>query len=194
MARKKIDWEKGEKLYRLGQLSAAEIGKQLSCSTSTVTRHMEKFGIPQDKAEEVRRRTREAIATQRNTKGQCYATKVTEDDIDEAVNTNIALVMSHRKDLQRLGDIEQKLLNELDNDPTKLYMASFQGTIISEKVGLTVTEKASTLLALSNVMTKRVEKQRQAFSIDDSEEDDKDPLSQVLQIVAERRNPLVGDQ
>jgi hypothetical protein len=45
--RKQIDWEKGEKLYRLGQLSAAEIGKQIGCSTSTVIRHMEKFGIQQ---------------------------------------------------------------------------------------------------------------------------------------------------
>ena len=192
MARKQIDWEKGEKLYRLGQLSAAEIGKQIDCSTSTVIRHMEKLGVKRDQADEVRRRTQERIATQRN--AQCNVAEVTEGDIEEAVNSNIALVMSHRKDLQRLGDIENKLLDELDNNPTKLYMANFQGTIISETVGLTVSEKASTLLALSNVQAKRIEKQRQAFSIDDGKEESKDPLSQVLEIVAERRNPLVGDQ
>lgn len=184
MANKKdIDWEKGEKLYRLGQLSASEIGKQLSCATSTVIRHMESLGVKRDKADEVKRRTREAIATKRI--AQSNVAEITEGDIDEAVNTNIALVFSHRKDLQRLGDIEKKLLDELDDSPTKLYLANFQGQIIERVVGLTVSEKASTLLSLSNVMAKRVEKQRQAFGITD----DQDSGSEKLEDMS--RNELI---
>lgn len=192
MAKKKlkIDWEKGEKLYRLGQLSSAEIGKQLGCSTSTVIRHMEKFGITQDKGEEVRRRTKEAIALQCN--AQRNVALISDNDIDEAVNANLALVFSHRKDLSRLGEIEDKLLRELEDDPTKLYIAQFQGQVIKEVVALTVSEKASTLLSLSNVRAKRIEKQRQAFSIDSSPEDTEDPLKQILEAVAQRRNSLVA--
>lgn len=172
--RTEIDWEKGEKLYRLGQLSAAEIGKQLSCSTSTITRHMDKCGIKRDKSDEVRRRTKEAIATQRN--AQRNATEVTEEDIQGAVDNNLALVMSHRKDLTRLGEIENKLLEELDGNPTKLYITQFQGEIVQETICLTVTEKASTLSSLCGVMAKRIEKQRQAFSIDDDEKDKDDQV------------------
>lgn len=162
--RNEIDWEKGEKLYRIGQLSAAEIGKQIGCSTSTVTRHMKSRNVHQDKAAEVLRRTQEAIATQRKDLQRNVA-EVTEEDIDEAVNANVALVMSHRKDLQRLTEIEDKLLKELEENPTKLYIAQYQGTIVKEVIGLTVSEKASTLLSLSNVRAKRIEKQREAFGI-----------------------------
>ena len=164
--RKQIDWEKGEKLYRLGQLSAAEIGKQIDCSTSTVIRHMEKFGVKQDKSEEVLRRTQEAIATQRNT--QRNVAQVTEEDITKAVNSNVALVMSHRRDIGKLVEVENKLLDELNSDPTKLYITQFQGQIIEKVVGLTVTEKASALLSIASVQAKRIDKQRQAFGIEES--------------------------
>lgn len=52
-SKKKIDWEKGEKLYRLGQLSAAEIGRQIGCSTSTVVRHMGHNGISCDENDKI---------------------------------------------------------------------------------------------------------------------------------------------
>lgn len=201
MAKNEIDWEKGEKLFRLGQLSAAEIGRQLGCPTSTVTRHMNAAGIIQDKADEVRRRTREAIATQRNehatqrnSEGASLREKapvvVTDDDIDEAVNTNIALVNSHRRDLTRLRSIEEKLLGELEGEPTKLYITQFQGQIVSKAVGITVMDKASALHALTGVMAKRIEKQRQAFSIDDAPPQ-QSSIDEVLSAVAQARRPLV---
>lgn len=165
--RKQIDWEKGEKLYRLGQLSAAEIGKQIDCSTSTVTRHMEKCGVKQDKKAEVLRRTQEAIATTRNDTQRNVA-EVTEEDIEIAVNANVALVMSHRRDIAKLVEVENKLLDELNGEPTKLYIAQYQGKIVEKVVGLTVTEKSSALLNIASVQAKRIEKQRQAFGIVDA--------------------------
>jgi IS30 family transposase len=163
--RKKIDWEKGEKLFRLGQLSAAEIGKQLGCPTSTITRHMRKHGVVQDKRDEVLRRTQEAIATQRN--AQRNVAEVTEEDIENAVNSNVALVMSHRRDISKLVEVENKLLDELNSEPTKLYITQYQGNIVEKVVGLTVTEKSSALLNIASVQAKRIEKQRQAFGIED---------------------------
>lgn len=176
--RKTIDWEKGEKLYRLGQLSSAEIGKQIGCSTSTVIRHMEKLGIARDMAAEVLRRTQEAIATQRN--AQCNVAQVTEEDIQGAVSTNIALVMSHRADLRRIAEIESKLIDELDNDPTKLYVAQYQGGVVEKEMALTVTEKSTTLANLMSVRSKRIEKQRQAFGIKDETEGDKAGLTVTI--------------
>lgn len=171
------DWNEAEKLFRLGQLSAAEIGRQIGASTSTVTRHMAEHGITQDTAAEVRRRTRAAIATQRNnaTTQETNAT-ITEEDINDAVKVNIALVMEHRKDLQRLKQLEDKLLTELEGEPTKLYLSSYQGVIVEKVVGLTVTEKSATLLNLSAVRAKRIDKQLQAFGIGD-----KSPMGDAIE-------------
>jgi len=177
--RKQIDWEKGEKLFRLGQLSAAEIGKQLRCSTSTVTRHMERFGIKQDKKDEVLRRTQEAIATQRNAT-QRNAAGITEEDIENAVNTNVALVMSHRRDIEKLVEVENKLLEELNGEPKKLYITQFQGKIVKETIGLTVTEKSAALLNIASVQAKRIEKQRQALGIDNDKRGGSDNLPVVM--------------
>ena len=168
--RKQIDWEKGEKLYRLGQLSAAEIGRQLGCPTSTVLRHMKSHGIQQDKKAEVLRRTQEAIATQRNE--QRNVAEITEEDIESAVNANVSLVMSHRRDIGKLVEVENKLLDELNGAPTKLYITQYQGQIIERVVGLTVTEKSSALLSLASVQAKRIDKQRQAFGIVDAADPD----------------------
>lgn len=171
--RKQIDWEKGEKLYRLGQLSAAEIGKQIGCSTSSVTRHMEKLGVKRDQSAEVLRRTKEAIATQRN--AQRNVAEVTEEDIADAVNSNVALVMSHRRDIGKLVEVENQLLDELSDNPTKLYITQYQGQIVERTVGLTVAEKAAALLSLASVQTKRIDKQRQAFGLSDEDDKNKDP-------------------
>ena len=142
-------------------------------------------GIKRDQADEVARRTKERLATQTQTQNakrdaKCKVYEITDADIDEAVDSNVALVMSHRGDLARLVAIENKLLDELDNEPTKLYISAFQGTIVEKVIGLTVTEKSATLVNLVNVRAKRIEKQRQAFNIVDTEETNKDrPLVQL---------------
>ena len=61
-------------------LSAVEIGRQLSCSTSTVTRHTDKFKVHRDKAEEVRQRMKEALVTRNATDNERNTAEVTEDD------------------------------------------------------------------------------------------------------------------
>lgn len=203
--KKQIDWEQGEKLFRLGQISQAEIGKRLGCPTSTVTRHMKSRGITQDKTEEVRQRTRAALvgatqrnddATQRNDQGIATAgytpAEVTDEDIAGAVDSNVALILSHRKDISKLAELEGKLLVELEGGPTKLYLAQYQGKILAKTIGLTVSEKSSTLLALSGVQAKRIALQRQAFNIDD-EGTVENELAQVLTAVAGRRTPLVKE-
>ena len=63
--------------------------------------------------------------------------------------------------------VEQKLLAELDNEPTKLYITQHKGVIISEVIALTVVEKTTALHNLASVQAKRIELERQAFNLDD---------------------------
>ncbi len=173
--REKIDWEKGDKLIRLGQLSAAEIGRQLGCPTSTVTRRIKSKGIVRDKTDEVRTRTRAALITKKDATQpatQRAVADVDDNDIASAVELNVSLILSHRADIKRLANVEQRLLKELGDDikpPNKLYLAQYQGNVIQKEVNLTVTERASTLSSLANVLQRRIQLERQAFGIDDDE-------------------------
>lgn len=172
--REKIDWEKGDKLIRLGQLTLTEIAKQLGCPTSTVSRRVKSRGIVRDKTDEVRTRTKAALisnpATQSAT--QQPVAEVDDQDIDDAVKANVALVLSHRQDIQRLAAVEQRLLSELGDEespPTKLYVAQYKGEVVKEVIGLTVTEKTTALGNLATVMHRRIQLERQAFGIDDTD-------------------------
>ncbi len=193
--RKEIDWEKGDKLIRLGQLSAAEIGRQLGCPTSTVTRRIKTKGITRDKSEEVKTRTRAALISknlpQQRNATQREIAEVEEQDIDEAVNTNVALVLSHRNDIQKLATVEQKILAELgdeDSPPTKLYLANYKGQVIGKEVGLTVTEKSAALSNLASVQHRRIQLERQAFGLDGEEGGDADKQEiNITNNVIERR-------
>jgi len=171
MKKKETDWEYGERLYRLGQVSASEVGKIIGCNPNTVISHMKKRGIKQDLVSEVQRRTKEAIMV---------APRCTETDekvIVEAVNTNVALVMSHRKDLQKLRALENKFYRELRDNPTKLYLANYLGEVIEKEIGLTISEKLSALANLAKVQEKRIDKERQAFGLkNDYEEPNKEKM------------------
>lgn len=195
---KRIDWQHGEKLWRLGQLSANQIGKIIGCATSTVIRHMEANNVQRDHAEIVRQKTKEALVAKQEREDaiadrvQRKTVEITEEDIDEAVNANVALVMSHRRDLQRLAGVEQKLLGELEGEPTKLYLSTYQGNIVEKEVGLTVTERSSALLSLSGVITKRIEKQRQAFGLDD--DNDRGAGDKVSDLTTDELLAIIKDE
>jgi len=175
---KAADWEYAERLCRLAQMSPSEIGRIIGRSPGSVIRHMKRRGIHCDLKEEVQRRTQEAVANLHVTTDQ------DERDITEAVNTNIALVMSHRKDLQKLRALENKFYKELRDNPTKLYLANYLGNVIEKEIGLTVSEKLAALANYAKVQAQRIEKERQAFGMkgDDGDYDESNNKKMVLNI------------
>ncbi len=58
-------------------------------------------------------------------------------------------------------------LGDEGNPPTKLYIGQYQGKTVEKIIGITVTERASALQALAGVQHKRIQLERQAFSIPD---------------------------
>ncbi len=168
--RKTYDWEAIEKDYRAGVLSIREIARQYGCSDKAIRNKAKRFGWERDLSDKIQNRVsvdlvRKGVLTKTN------ADLLSEKEIiDIAASTQVEVVTGHRKDIQRLRKIEQKVLAELKDNPTKMYTTQFQGEIVEKEYGLTVTEKASALNSISNTMQRRIQLERQAFGIADKVE------------------------
>ncbi|MBU2060120.1 MAG: hypothetical protein KKB38_20610, partial [Gammaproteobacteria bacterium] len=89
-----------------------------------------------------------------------------EEMVSLAAQRGVALVLEHRKAISKLATLEEKLLEELSDEPKKLYITQYQGEIVSEEVGIDVVSRAGALLNLAGVQAKRIQLERQAFNLD----------------------------
>ena len=162
--KKQIDWERVETEFRAGKLSIREIARQCGCSEKAIR----KRAIADSWTRDLSAKIDEAVRNKLVRSEVRSADAPSEKEIIETVATRSAdIVLRERKDLQSLRDQEQKLLDELNGKPTKLFLAQYQGQVIEKIVALTVSERASTLLALANVQSRRIELERKVWGIND---------------------------
>lgn len=160
-----IDWEAIEREYRAGQLSIREIGRVYSVSDAAIRKKAAKEKWVQDLSQRVKEKVRiELVRTEVRTPEKDQTDR---EIVAEAARRGVELVLSHRKDLARLRELETKLLDDLENKPTKLYIAQYQGEIVEKTLELTVTEKSTALSNLASVRKIRIQLERQAFDLDD---------------------------
>lgn len=187
--RKYIDWDSIEPLYRAGGLSNYEICKQYAAdhinsevwkkeATEGAVRNRAKAkGWKKNIAGKVREQIKEKLLRNELRSDEKNVTLSDNDIIEQAAEAGSNVIIRHRKEIVALLKHEDELLTELSSKPKKLYLSTFQGTILSKEVGLTVTEKSITLKNLAAVRTQRITLERQAHSLDDGPDqnnDDKD--------------------
>lgn len=179
MAKGATDWEKIEKLYRLGQLSVREIARQQGVNASSITRRAEKAGWVRDCSEEVRRQTQAALI--------CSPQRVSpsREDIAVAARTNVEVIQSHRRDIARARDIVFRLFEELGDqtqDSPGLMQATAQLAatgVIDERQAQALARAASlpsrSAIArdLSGALKNLVPLERQAYNLDEVTSKDK---------------------
>ena len=107
--RPKYDWEAIEREYRLGQKSLRVLSGEFGPDISVISRRAKKEGWIQDKTEEIRARTRAALATQQESNA---ALRIA---VDVAVSANIEVIQRHRKIVSRTLDLAERLLDEADS-------------------------------------------------------------------------------
>ena len=170
MTKRIVDWEAIEREYRAGVLSICAIAKAHGISDAAIHKKAKLRGWCRDLAEQVRAKVREKLVRAEVRKSNASP----EEIIDAASERGAVVIETHRKDINKLREIEQQLLAELgdpDNPPTKLYLAQYQGQVVQQIVGIAVTERASALQALSSVQHKRIQLERQAFNLDEAQRD-----------------------
>lgn len=169
MPRKKTDWIPIEREIRAGQLSNREIARQFEVSETAIRKRIKTRGIERDLSKRVREQVRTKLV-----RNEVRKDNVSDDQIvDEAAERAVERIEIHRKDIAALRELEAGLISELSGSPTKLYMAQYQGQIVEKEVGLTVAEKAMAANNLANVQHKRIQLERQAYSLGENNDDGK---------------------
>lgn len=182
MGKKRYDWEPIEKEYAAGQLSEGDLSRKHGPSRTAISKHMKKAGIIYGSlASNVRLKIAAKLVAD-EVAGQVAS----EEAIEAAATTGATVIKSHRNDIRQLQVAEEKLLAELFDNPTKLYITQHQGEIIEKEVDLTVTERLTGLSNLANVRAKRIVLERQAFALDDPSREKPSSKESLLDILLDK--------
>lgn len=136
----KVDWEKGEQLYRPGLLSNAEIGRRIGCSDVAVAKHAKKFGWKRDLKGKVLHEVREKLV-RAAVREMANANPATELQIVEAASEeSAAVVLHHRKDIRKGRNIVRTLFEQLTH--AAVYRDEIE-TAIDEEIRNAETQAAA---------------------------------------------------
>jgi len=162
--RKSIDWESIGNEYRTGQLSNVAIGKIHGVSEGAIRKKAKEYGWEKDLSKQVREKVREKLV-----RSQVRNKNANPEEIVEAAsNRGVKIIKLHRKDIHNLKAEEQKILKELGESPTRLWVGQYQGKIITKAFAIPVTDRAQALNNLANVQHKRIQLERQAWNLNDT--------------------------
>ena len=175
--RKLIDWDSVEPLFRAGSLSNCDICRRyaadhvnsqvwkITVAESAIRKQAKLKNWQKNLADKVKNQIKENLV--RNEVRGSHQKLSDNEIVEKVAEAGSNVVIRHRKEIVALLKHEDELLTELAGNPKKLYLSTFQGTIIEKKVGLTVTEKSITLKNLAAVRAQRITLERQAHSLDD---------------------------
>lgn len=172
--RKKVDWVPIEPYWAAGQLSKAEIGRKFEVSVAALNKRFKKTGLVYGSLSSSVKLKIDAKLIEEPDKEQ-VSVQVSgakpEDVVDQAAEIGANVIRCHRKDIAALREEEAKLLLELGDDPTKLWIGQHQGQIVKEEVGIAVTERIAALRNLTAARERRIKLERQAFNLDAEQPD-----------------------
>lgn len=106
-AKPPTDWEAIEKEYRAGQLSEAQIARQYNISRAAIQKRAKKNGWNRDLSEKVRTEVAARLVAEGLQEARGAAT------VEMAAERGVALVLSHRSDIQQNRSAVTKLIQEL---------------------------------------------------------------------------------
>lgn len=189
-----LDWESIQKEYVAGQLSLKEIGRQHGCSDTAIRLKAKEFGWQRRLDEKVRAEIlAKLLREELREKKQLQASD--EEIIEAAAERGAAVVRVQRADIEKLRAVEMRLLKELgdeDNPPTKSFCSVTQGVVEITPIPIPVTERASSLMALANVQHRRIQLERQAYSLGPDTGDPLSSFSEFLALIDGRGKKLPG--
>lgn len=197
--RKPIDWEAVERDYRLGQLSLRALAEKHGCTAAAISKKAKEKGWVQDATQEVRERTRAALITSGSqAEGEVNSVnesvnKPTQVDIEVAVQTNLAVITRHRKDIAKGHGLVAMLMLQLEDAAT--HRDEIEDAIIEDTAGdlntqrrnrmlkaISIPSHAGVLRDLSTAMKNLIPLERQAYNLDEtnSEETYEERLKRLM--------------
>lgn len=202
MSAKKVDWEAVESEYRVGQLSMRALATKHNCTAAAISKKAKEKSWVKDATQEVRERTRAALIAQTgkeddSVNGVNTVNTPTREDVAVAVQTNLAVIKRHRKDIGQGQEIVSLLMGQLID--TAVNRESIENDIEIEtkdddngqrryrmNKAISLQSNAAVLRDLSTAMKNLVALERQAFNLDEagSEESYEDRLARLMEAKA----------
>ena len=186
-SRSAADWDAIEREYRAGIKSIRQIAKEQGISHTAIQKRAEVENWPRNLAKKIRaaadaKLAREVATDQVSTE----VAKATEREIvDVNAAIQVALIRSHRVDIQRARSLAQRLMADLEeatkhrllleevvNDVTAEDRSTQRRTALMKAVS--IAEHVSTLEVLSRVLKNLITLERQAFGIEQMAEQNPD--------------------
>ena len=177
MARRNdIDWERVQRLYVAGQLTIRQIADECDVSDSQVRARAKKEGWSRDLGEAIRARAKAKIATidvsalieESAQQSAQQSAALIQRAIEEASDVAAGVIIRHRADIrlqqERAGRLEALFDGMLDKVPATVK--SDEGDVEALNVG-DVFKLSQTLKAIVETRTKLIDKEREAFGIED---------------------------
>jgi hypothetical protein len=172
-----LDWQKIERHYRAGTLSIREIARQNGVSDTAIRKQARKAAWTKDLSARVRIQVRESLV--REGSRRCELAGIKPSDaavIDEAAAMGVAVVRSHRRDIEALREAAGGLLEELGlrGPPQEWQLSGAQGPIL-----LKVGERSRVIADLAATMARLIPLERQAFGLDEDRPGGSEPMTVV---------------
>jgi hypothetical protein len=155
-----IDWEAVEKEFRAGQLSVRAIASAHGVAESAVRKRAQRDGWARALADKVRNQVKERLTRLDGAQDGAQAQRTSDADIIEAASLRgLAVVTSHRKDLEQLHALKRIILTRL---AAHLNGEPIEGPFMGDK------ETPGDLVEkLSRVTSRLIPLERQAHNLDD---------------------------
>lgn len=157
--RKKVDWAACEEEYRAGVLSTRALAAKFGCSESAIRDRAKRYGWSKDLTKAVKDATRARLL-----RTDLRDPNAREDAqiVEQAVDLRVAVVTTHRKDLQQLHGLKRVLMDRL---AIVLQGATPEGPCLGDK------ESPGDLLEkLSRITARLIPLERQAHNLDEDPE------------------------
>lgn len=166
MARGKEFWKIVEGEWVAGQLDRAEISRRYKVDRKTVRSHMKKYGLEYGSGRNLVNAKIQAKLIANSKAPSKAPSRGFAESIENAADIGVAVIELHRNDIQQLREKEELLLEELFDNPTKLWIGQYQGEIVEKEVGIAVTDRITAFTNLTNARKTRIGLERQAFNLD----------------------------
>jgi len=177
MARRNdIDWERVQRLYVAGQLTIRQIADECDVTHQSITKKARKEGWHRDISAAIKERAKAKIAQidvaqliEESAQQSAFLSAQTlKQAIEEASDVAAGVIIRHRADIrlqqERAGRLEALFDGMLDKVPATVK--SDEGDVEALNVG-DVFKLSQTLKAIVETRTKLIDKEREAFGIED---------------------------
>lgn len=187
---KEIDWEAVERDYRIGKLTVRQIADKYSVAVSSVSLKAKNGKWSRDLTEAVKIATKAALIENSKRRAEEIGTEIgtaigteSEQGIKAAVSENVELILGHRVDISKLRGAVNMMLGELIEqtgqadtlneivDMLRAQGAEDSATAIRKLTSL--SNRAMTAKTLMDTLHKVIDKEREAFGINDDSSGDK---------------------